>query len=155
MVFGVYPRGIRKTYQFYESKIPQRERADFLSLVAIELLELRGQQVDTEEIAGAIKTTLERVIKRLFRAAKRQREKETSLASDVPEVSPSQPSNQRDALLAAIDNLELDEVLLVLMRLEGNTLAQIAKTKGVSTSTMHRRWNHVLERLRNQLYPQR
>jgi DNA-directed RNA polymerase specialized sigma24 family protein len=150
-IFGTCPDGVLKMYGFYESRIPERERADFLSLVAIELLESKRNHPDTANVESVIKTTFERVSKRLFRAAKRHREREKPLAHDVPSEPAVKPQNWHRDILEATKDFEPQDILLVLMRLEGHTLEQVAKVIGVPPSTTFRHWTDVLKRLRVKL----
>lgn len=151
-VFGVCPDNVKKMYQFYESKIPDSEQGDFLSLVVIELLDPAVTKTPVISVEKTFKTILERVLKRLFRTAKRLRIRELSLNNDdVISWPKTQQQEQRSDILAAIEGFEPEDVLLVLMKLEGHTLSQIASALGSSTTKIHGRWESIQDRLREKL----
>jgi RNA polymerase sigma factor (sigma-70 family) len=151
VVFGECPDSIKKMYRFYESKIPNSEQGDFLSLVAVELLDRIVTKLPVDNIENAFKKILERVVKRLFRAAKRLRNRETSFDGDIASASNTQQREQHREIVAAINGFEPNDILLVLMKLEGHTLSQIASTLGLSTTKVHRRWRNIRDRLREKL----
>lgn len=150
--FGEIPNLTSRLYEFYESKIPPSDRADFFSLVVLELLEHKSQSGPGKDSTQLIKRVLERVKKRLYRSAIQQRLQ--TLPANIPARQPESSPQRIDTveeIKSVLKNVNDVDATMFWLHLEEKTLDEIALLTNVTRSTAHRRISDVSKLVRERL----
>ena len=124
--------------------LPSHFLDEYQSLVFLEVNGIERGQLDSKKL----ESVCNRISKRLLYAAKANQERFTPLDSLESEPA-AQTSDFR--LSEILQDLSLEEQSLVLMKMEGLTLQEVAEKIKIPMSTVHVHWKKLAEKLKQLL----
>lgn len=155
-VYGSTPEEAVQAFAYHERRLPAAAKHDFLSLVALELLVERREKLPPGEWflpyePGDFRRVLDRVTKRIRRALIRLAAQRTIEREPEDRRSAAIDTERRADLKAALKTLQREDLRLLRLRLEGQSLKDIAAKLGTSTTQVHRRMAAIIAALRKSL----